>query len=942
MAFEPGVTVMQPISSRPSRSWNRLSCRARLVVASAVAASMFISPLLAQQPGGRPALPSDPALPAVPKPIPVPAPAAVPTDSAPQDGVGQAEATDARIAAAQRMAQAAYEIVQGDKTARHPAAWRQAVVYLEAARRLNPEEPRYPRLQAEAYSQLGDFEGSASALEAYLQLRGDDDTARLKLIEYYVARMQTVDAKLKYLSSLLERPTVSNELKSRCATFAAVLLGERSVRQQVEMTDKALSFDPLNIYARRLEYAQLQQAGAGPADRVRSLFAQLRCNPVQIAILENIGREMAAAGLVRDSLDWMASAKNLSIYLGQPDPEFFVDYSAQLFINGLTKEAEEGVGLVLQAEPRNVEAWFVLLTLRRSAGLQVALDQDTDRAKTVLGARVGAIASRIQQAGATAASSGSGAPDFTQAFAPSGGTGNAAANAGNESAPTGDRLKAVIDVVKAPTTPQPIRNEFISAVTDLAWFEVYFNRSATGARTWIDALSQLLPADDLALVRLRGWFELLENRQAEAMRTLWAIRDRDALAAMGVSRMLGQGNWAAAGGAATRPASQDPIQTAQNLLNKFPYGLLGAMMVAEFKDRKLTVQPQPVAAELRKLASDFPVELLQIIVQPDRFYVPIGDATKLPYRLGEPMIANVTLRNLSEFDLPIGPEGIIKPDLWFDSRVSLGEERLFPMTAYDKVSGPLVLKRKSSASQQVRVDHGEMARALRERPAASVNVFMTVMTNPMVRADYRVIAGPGGVRQQFSRSLIRGGMPVFNEPQRKKLLEGLKGLPNEKLWTIDVLAAFVQQSRGIDAEENVQRLVPDFLEQIRNMQKDRVPQVAAFATFALLGLQESGNVAERVKLIETLATSQAWEGRLAAVWAARDLPAAERKRVVGTLTNDADELVKQAATLDLTLADAATTQPSPTPATTQPSPTDPGEGPALPPSGLNPLPLPGQ
>jgi len=929
---------MQLLNSLPSTRSFRPVVRARLIIAAlaglGLAGAAWLPAARAQQPATSPS-------------------ASAPAASAAtgQTGVGQAEAEDANIAIAQRMAQAASEIVQGDQTGRNALAWHQAVAFLEAARRLDPNDARYPRLQADAYTHLGDTDAWASSTEAYLQKRGDDDQARLKLIEYYVAKMQTVDAKLAYLLSLLEKQSISNELKSRCATFAAVLLGERSVRRQVEMTDKALELDPLNIYARRLEHAQLLAAGAGPEERLQSLFAQLRCNPAQVRILETIGREMAAAGIARDALDWMASAKNLSLYIAQPDPNFFVDYSAQLYINGMTKEAEEGVSLVLQADPRNIDAWFLLLTLRKAAGLQVALDQDLDRARAIFASRAGAIADLIeaQNNAATRPAGAAGQPDvdFSSAFAPSAGP---TAGPGNEgpapAAPSGQRLNDIVNRLKAPEAPPQQKAAFVAALTDLAWFEVYYNQSAASARTWIDALGQLLPPEDITIVRLRGWFELMENRQAEAMKILWAIRDRDALAAMGVSRLLGQGNWkSAAANAATRPASQDPTRTAQALLNKHPSGLLGAILVAEFKDRKLKAEPGPSGEAMKKIASAFPVDLLQVLVQADRFYAPVGAPLKVPYRLGEPLLVDLALLNRTEYDLPIGPDGIIKPDLWFDARVSLGVEKVFPMSGYDKVAGPLVLKGRTRTSQVVRVDQGEMTPVLRERPSGNVNIYMTVMTNPMVRQDYRVVPGPGGVRQQFTRSLIRGGMPIYSEPQKKTLLKGLKGLPNEKLWTIDVLTAMVEQARGSDAEQNVKAAASDFHEQIRMMQTDRVPLVGAYATFAMVLLTEPDKVEERTKLVESLLASPAWESRMTGIWAARWLPAAEQKRVLASVASDENPLVKQAAEAGVKLADVAATrpatQPTSTPSTTLPA--DPADGPALPPGVDGPkLPLPGQ
>lgn len=913
-------------------------------VALAIACTMGLAGIASVSaqlpPAGRPSTPADTAPMRPPPVVPIPPPSTIPTDAVRQDGVGEAELEDARLALAPRMAQAAAEIVQEKRAGRDVAAWQQAIAYLEAARRLNPAEPRYPKLQSDAYAMLGDNDAAATALEAYLKLQGEDDTARLRLIEYYVARMQTTDAKLRYFATLLEKPSISNELKSRCATFAAVLLGERSAREQGEMTERAIALDPLNIYARRLAHAQLLSSpDATPVDRLRSLFAQLRCNPAQIHILEGIGRELAAAGLTREALDWMATAKNLSMMTENPDTDFLVEYCAQLYINGLTKEAEDGLSLLLTADPRNIPAWFLQLTLRRAAGLQVALDQDLERAKLVLESRVGAISSMLRK---TTATTQPAAPDFTGAFAPSIRTAGAATDDGTiDPVPNAQRLSEMIAQLKTPEASPQIKAAFISVLSDLAWFEVYYNRSATASRVWIDALAQMLPENDITLVRLRGWFDILENRQAEAMKTLWSIRDRDVLAAMGVSRLLGQGNWTSGGAApASRPASQDPIKTAQVLLNSNPTGLLGAILTAEFKDRKLSIEPSSYGGEMRTVAGAFPKDLMQMIVQGERFYVLAGEATRIPFRLGEPVLANVTLHNRTDYDLPIGVDGVIKPDLFFDARVSLGQERLFPMSGYDKISGPLVLKGRSSTSQVVRVDQGEITKALRERPAASVSINVNVMTNPVVRSDYRIVPGACGVRRQFSRPLIRGGMPIFNEVQKKKILDGLQGLPNERMAMIDLMAATIAQSRGYDADDHSRRAAPEFLDQIKAMQNDRVVQVADYATYMLARLSDGEQAAQRLALLEKLAKSQAWEGRLAAVWAARELPAADRKRVVGMLQDDADPVVRQVAISDLKLADYASTQPATQPATSPSS--KPSDGPALPPVEGPAIPLPGQ
>jgi tetratricopeptide (TPR) repeat protein len=712
---------------------------------------------------------------------------------------------------------------------------------------------------------------SIEALEQYVRLVPNDDVARLRLIEHYSAGYQTTDARLKYLRFLLDQPSVSNEIKSRCATWAAVLLGERSRQQQVEMLARAVELDPVNIYARRLEYALLTSGGAGPAERVASLAAQLRCNPAQVRVLASIGRELAAAGLTRESLNWMVAARNLSDRAGEPiDADYYVEYVAQLHLGGLAAEAEQTLGQVLEQDPTNIDAWFLRLTLRRAAGLQVAYEQDMDQAKRLFAGRAGELARRVRDEGDPAAAAPASKP-AAGGGAGAGGDGAAGAAAGGpagiaQAAPVGQVLADTVARLKRPDASPFYRSEFVSAMADLAWLELYHFRSESGAKPWVDALGQLLPADDLTVVRLRGWLELVGNRPDAARPLLarsptatrwpgWArsrsrrpSRPRPPRRLRSPRRSRPMPPLGPPPGPRrsrrqpqrrprrpTRRRRPRPLseadQLAQALLDRHPAGLLGAMLAVEFKDRGLVARPGPQADAMKQAVARFPIELVRVVDQPGQFYAPVGEATKVPYRLGDPMIARVTLQNRSNYDLPIGPDGVIKPDLWFDARVSHGQDRPSPMIWHDRISGGLVLKARSSLVQHVRVDQGELAAAIRERPAGSVDVNVTVMTNPQLLPDFKVVAGPGGVRRHFVRSLIRAGAPIGNEVQLKKLRDGLDGLPNEKMAALDAMAALVGQARGPDAEPKVEFHAKEFLEQIAQARRDRVPHVAAWAAY---------------------------------------------------------------------------------------------------------------
>ncbi|HEX8912929.1 MAG TPA: hypothetical protein VF796_11255, partial [Humisphaera sp.] len=852
--------------------------------------------------------------------------------------MGKDELLDAQVAIAARFSTAAQEVLRAPNAERDPAAWRLACTFLEAAQRLDTQEPRYPRLRALSLFDLGDADQAAPALAAYLSLVPDDDFARLRLAEHYASRMQTTDERLKYYRHLMDTPTIRPEVKSRVATWAAGLLLERSQSDAAAMVATAIGLDPLNVYAQRMHWALVARDGT-PEQRLRSQLAQLRCDPSQIQVLTAVGRELAAAGLVRDGAKWYGWGLAVALRTETPvDPSFLVEYASLLFLDGQPQAADEVLGRMLAMNQTVVPAWFLQMIVRRGgaggAG-NVAFEEVTQRAREQLAARASTLSRLIKEEADAAAAAGpvTTAPASRPASRPtsrpdgslapidlrSGLAGGAAGGPlapGDTAGPGADALAETIRLLKQPGASEYYLQEFTEAIGDLAWCEVYFARNETAAVTWIDALAKLLGDAHPAVSRDRGFLQILRRDDAGAMKTLWPLRKADPAAAMGVADLLSRGSWngpAAPAAGTSRPATAparspdtDPDVLVQRLLDEHPTGLTGALVAGHFRDRKLFARPAAVAAQLSTiLAREFPLELLDVVARPELFYAPSGRPAKDRTRVGDPVMARVSLTNRSDFDLPIGPDGIIKPDLWFDTRVVLGVERPFPMSGSDRLAGPLVLKARSEMSQVVRVDTGAVADALRERPSASVDIYATVMTNPLVTKDYKVIAGPGGVRREFPGRLIRVGAPVGQDLQRKRLYDAVAGgLPNEKLWALDVLAAQVEQTRGPDIDKVQVPFGREFLEQISRARGDRVPQVAGWATLLDLRLADPNDpkgAEARLRAAEALARSPAWENRLLSVWAGRALPVADRKRVVSIIAADAHPLVRQAAAYELDL-----------------------------------------
>ena len=852
---------------------------------------------------------------------------------------------------------------------RHPdavrslAAWRLAVTLLEAAGRLDPTDTRFPLMRADALFQIAQPDAAAEALNDYLKLQPDDQVARLRLIEHYASKMQADDAKLTYFNSLLDRPTVSNEVKSRVATWAAQLLLQRSYAQSAAMLSRAIQLDELNIYARRLEY-QFVLANGGSEARVQSLLAQLRCNPSQPSILMYIGRELASAGLSREANIWYGRSLNIALQTATPvEPRFLIDYASLLFMEGFPKQADQLLGLLLQLDPRNTEAVFMRLTVRRAIGQVVAFEANLDEAKPLFVGRIVALATELakREAGASTQPSDASEPppagsttrpniDFSSGFSSGGNDSRVPSitrpQGGGQPPPTatlkpGDRIlpDTVARLLKPDADPY-LKSEFLEAVEQMAWFEIFFNKDQESATYWVEeALAKLVPANDSRLIRLQGWLAKMRGEDALAMKTLWPIRKTDAMAAMAVADLLYKGNWGAAqpAGAATKPTSRpvdyDPDLLVQRLLDEHPSGVMAAMLAEHYNGRKIFPRARPWAESLRKQVDAFPQDLIDIVIRPDKFYYPSGEPVKTPSRIGEPILAKMYLKNASAYDLPIGPEGVIKPDVWIGCRVTLAKEMVFPYAGSARLSGPLVLRANQIISQVVRVDQGPVSEALRERPSASVDVNVTLTTNPQIGPDQMPVPGPAGVRREFSRSLIRAGAPVGTEEQRRKLFASVsEGLPSEKMWAIDALAALIDASRGIDIDPVHAAMAPDFIEQLRRAQTDRVPQVAGWAT--VTGVRAVADDPQtRLKMVQSLASSPVWEQRLLAIVAGNYLTQADRIRVAKSLSEDPNDLVRRAAVADAELA-AFLPVSEPTAATSRPAPAPSAVGGPLIPSTL--------
>jgi hypothetical protein len=327
---------------------------------------------------------------------------------------------------------------------------------------------------------------------------------------------------------------------------------------------------------------------------------------------------------------------------------------------------------------------------------------------------------------------------------------------------------------------------------------------------------------------------------------------------------------------------------ARQLMARTRVGLAAALVRSAYRDRKLEPDARPDAAAIRAEVNRLPATWVHIIDTPQQFYLIIGTPVKLPHKLGEPMLATVTLQNISPFDITVGPQGVISPDLFFDDWIGMNGTKTFPRAAYDRIANVLVLPKGTMSSQVVRLDQGPITAALRERPSSDVAMFARVTTNPTARgAD--VVPGPAGLRRDFQKQFVRKSSAMTDNVKKQQVLAGLNGLPSERMVVLDELQAHVKAAREPNADDReVSRgrtlaLAPELNDEIKKATTDPVPDVAAWATYLTMQLAKPE---ERPALAASLASSHDWEIRLLAGVAAMDLPAKDRQAIAERLAHD--------------------------------------------------------
>ena len=161
------------------------------------------------------------------------------------------------------------------------------------------------------------------------------------------------------------------------------------------------------------------------------------------------------------------------------------------------------------------------------------------------------------------------------------------------------------------------------------------------------------------------------------------------------------------------------------------------------------------------------------------------------------------------------------------------KEQDFPGIAFDEIAGPLVLAPRQATSQIVRIDQGPLKQFLDNDPTVAMQVYATLMTNPVPGSGKSALMpGVGGYGVEFTKMFSRVATPA-KEAQTQQAMTDLKsGTPRKKIRAMELLSRFAQGIMASkDADEQLKKFAGSLIQSIHRAQTDEVPAVAAYASY---------------------------------------------------------------------------------------------------------------
>lgn len=614
-----------------------------------------------------------------------------------------------------------------------PAGLKQSAALLDLAMEMNPNEIRFARQLTDICLRLGDRDRAIQALTAVRRIEPADQVAMIQYIDLVTSKMETAEAKIAYLTQVVDARGVAPEVQSHAAYKLVDLYYSRAQDSDAEESlKKALQLNPQNVPALKLKYQLAVRSGVAK-DRVAALAELMRWSPTDTEGMLALAHEADAVGNYDASGLMRLYALQVNASRGVPPSiDEAINFTGTQMLSG-HDDAVKGI-LTQLIEPMKNDGRVYTLSLLylQLTGEQVKEDA-VPMARGVYLAQLAGVSQLLND------------PDKKEMP-----TTNPAVPMPN--------VRSDVEKIKAGD-PNNLGAAYAVALTEQLWFDLFFKAAEVDDAN-IEALGQLLGADDPILVRLQGWKLLNAGKIDEALVKLEAVADRDGFARLGMIIAAANTNQA-----------DKARQEMTRLLRERPTGMIAAYTSVLAKKMAAVVDPTPEEQAIGDIIVRAQRHIGDVLSNPRAFYLLTASPDKVAYQFGEPIIAVVTLLNNGQMPITVGPGGLVEPTFVIDAQVRTTPPQVFPGTAQGMFTGVVKLKPGQKISQTVRLDRDQLFRFLQgySTPLFPITAYVTTNAVPEGHAGWR--SGAGGQQTKLGKAFERQSSPLYVESYRTKMLD---------------------------------------------------------------------------------------------------------------------------------------------------------------------------
>jgi tetratricopeptide (TPR) repeat protein len=596
----------------------------------------------------------------------------------------------------------------------------EALVLLQAARRLNPQSPEMLHLLALAASASKDNATAIDALKALARLDPGNLVAQVDFLDL-LAQNRPVDEQLRLFQSALAKNSFDPQVRSELAVRAGRLLVKRGENDEArKYFTLALQLNDVNVGAWQEIVAQLVKAGAPPTERIDALTRLLWANPYQPEAIVAGAQTLANSGVHNGAANWYVAALEQSRLAGlQAPPEVFLDLGVELICAGRYAEAESLLTDLLKIDngPTQVPMLAYLVAQHRGAATSAPARPAAD---------------------AAAASQPASPEDLVSVM----------------------RKRAAAAVAADPKS--------VGALAEALWVEYCFAPApADDAQARLDKLKELAGATDPLYQRMVGWSLLAQKKYEEARTALAPLAAKDPLAGLGLARL--------AAAQKDTPGAQAALTNAWALN---PSGIAAALLSAEARKQSVTLADTALAKAVGEVAKKYPESMLGIHRQPRDLLLLQPKRLKSNYAVGEPIFLDVDMVNATDHALYAGPGGAVSSSIALGGNVQGVDPTPLGVFAVDNSPRIFRLDSRATLTMRLPVDQGLLRDLLYINPSRLFSIGLMIITSPRAEGG-GVVPGLGGQRVS-ARGFNRDGFPLGGADGIAKICSDLRSMPLEK------------------------------------------------------------------------------------------------------------------------------------------------------------------